>query len=239
MYDVTNYHFNKEECWFKPKCPYYNGCKCNCGCGWYTKFYYLVNLANLPKALTYPENQQMNPGKDANEHKYLEGIKDNIVEWVEQGNNLLLYSANCGNGKTTWAIKMMCKYFSEIVFYQDYDYECRGLFVNVDDFLYQHKQNINHPDERFHEIMLLIDHVDLVVWDDIGNSKLSKYEYDIIYRCINNRINNGKANIFTSNVIDGDMDTNLGYRLSDRIINTSDIIEFINPSQRQPKSRRK
>lgn len=241
MYDVTEYHFNREECWFKSKCPYYKENQCNCGCAWYNNFYYLVGLANLPKALTYPENQILKPGKDANEYRYLSGIKDNIVDWVEGGNNLLLYSATCGNGKTTWAIKLMCKYFSTIAFREGshYDQTCRGLYINMDEFIFDWKRNIDKKDARFSQIVDLIPTVDLVIWDDIGNSKLSEYDHSVLYGIINKRIAAGKANIFTSNRIDDDMVANIGYRLGSRIIETSDIVEFINPGMRQPKSRRK
>lgn len=239
MYDVTEYHFNKEECWFKHKCPFYNNCEhCHCGCGNYNKFYHLVGLANLPKYMTYPENQILEPGKDANEHKYLERIKDDIVNWVQEGNNLLLYSATCGNGKTTWAIKLMCKYFTMIMDDNDL-YTCRGLYINVDEFLFDYKRNIDKKDERFSQIVDLIPTVDLVIWDDMGNTKLKDFDYSVLYGMINKRIATGKSNIFTSNVIDNEMAQNVGYRLASRIIETSDIIEFINPSKRQPKCRRK
>ncbi|MGM9544184.1 MAG: ATP-binding protein [Romboutsia timonensis] len=239
MYDVTEFHFNKNECWFKHKCPYYGDKEeCHCACPNYCKFYHLVGLANLPKYMTYPENQILEPGEDANEYAYLESIKENIVEWVQQGNNLLLYSAVCGNGKTTWAIKLMCKYFSRIMFSNDL-YTCRGLYINVDEFLFDYKRNMKKQDDRFECIVDLLPTVDLVIWDDIGNTALSEFDHSLLYGMINKRIATGKANIFTSNRIDNDMIKNIGYRLGNRIIETSDIIEFINPTKRQPKSRRK
>lgn len=238
MYDVTEYHFNKGECWFKNKCPHYNSNKCCCGCAYYNNFYYLVGLANLPKYMTYPENQILEPGDDYNEYKYLEGIKEDIYDWVQEGNNLFLYSGICGNGKTTWAVKLMCKYFTVVMATNDI-YTCRGLYLNVDEFLFDYKRNIDKKDERFNQMVDLIPDVDLVIWDDIGNTPLKEFDHALLYGFINKRLANGKANIFTSNQIDDSMARNIGVRLASRIINTSDIIEFINKDRRQPKSRRK
>ena len=239
MYDVKEFHFNNNECWFRHKCPNFNTEKCNCACGQYCKFFYLANLANIPKPMQYPENQILEPGQDKNEYKYLEKIKSNIYEWVQEGNNLLLYSSTCGNGKTTWAIKLMCKYFSEVMYEPDYDFQCRGLFINVDEFMYDYKKQINKKDERFQEILNIIDNVDLVIWDDIGNTPLTDFGHSVLYPIINKRIISGKANIFTTNVIDDELAHNIGTRLASRILETSDVLEFINASKRQPKSRRK
>ena len=79
----------------------------------------------------------------------------------------------------------------------------------------------------------LIPTVDLVIWDDIGMGQLTGYEYNLMYALINQRVNHQKANIFTSNVIDQDLDRAVGFKLSDRIQSTSDVVEFINPSQRK------
>ena len=46
---------------------------------------------------------------------------------------------------------------------------------------------------------------------------------------------NNKANIFTSNVIDDDLDDNIGGRLANRILDTSVIVEFKNKPQRKPR----
>lgn len=236
MYDVKEFIFDKEKCWFKKNCVNYNKEVCNCGCKIYCQFYYLVNLANIPVYMQYPENQQLIPGKDANEFKMLNDIKENIVEWVENGNNLFLFSEYCGNGKTTWSIKLMCKYFSKI--WPGNGTKCRGLFINVDEFFLAKQNSIKRPNARINEIERLIPEVDLVIWDDIGCTELSNYQHNILFPLINSRIINRKSNIFTSNSIDNDFAANVGERLVTRILETSDIIEFINTSHRKPISRR-
>lgn len=231
MYDVKNFKFDSEACWFKANCSNYKTEECNCGCSIYCQFYYLVNLANIPTKLQYAENQKLYPGDDLQKYKYLKDIKDNIVEWVLEGSNLFLYSQYYGNGKTTWAIKLMCAYFAKI--WNGNGTKCRGLLINVDDFLMQKKSLIDRKDSRFKEMEKLIADVDLVIWDDIGCTRLSDFEHSILFPLINSRIINEKANIFTSNVIDEDFVSNVGGRLASRILETSAIVEFNNPPQRK------
>ena len=135
--------------------------------------------------------------------------------------------------RATWAIKLMSKYFSNI--WPHNGTKCRGLFINIDDFLMQKRSQINHPNERFTEMEKLIPTVDLVIWDDIGVTKLKEYDHQILFPLINSRISNNKANIFTSNVIDEELYNNIGGRLGNRILDTSTIVEFNNPPQRRPR----
>ena len=59
MYDVKEFRFEQEKCWFKDVCTHYKTNECNCGCSLYCQFYYLVNLANIPVKLQYTENQKL------------------------------------------------------------------------------------------------------------------------------------------------------------------------------------
>lgn len=235
MYDVKEFHFNKDECWFRKNCSNYNTEECNCGCAIYCQVYYLMNLANIPPNMQQPDNQILNADKDLAEYEYLNEIKLDIVKWVLEGNNLYLYSQFYGNGKSTWAIKLMCAYFSQI--WDKNGTQCRGLFINVDEYLMTKKNNISKKDARFIDMEDLITKVDLVVWDDIGCSKLKDYDHSILFPLINSRILQGKSNIFTSNVIDDELSNNIGGRLASRVLETSDIVEFINQPQRKPRRR--
>lgn len=233
MYDVTKFEFKPELCWFKEVCTNYNTDICNCGCSLYCQYYYLVNLANIPVQLQYPQNQKLSAGVDIEKYKYLATVKDNILQFVDEGQNLFLYSKYYGNGKTTWSIKLLSSYFSKI--WPGNGTKCRGLFINVDDFLMKKKSAISQKNYRLLQIEELIPNVDIVIWDDIGCTKLSDYEHSILFPLINSRISSHKCNIFTSNVIDDEFVNNVGGRLASRILETSAIVEFNNPPQRTPK----
>lgn len=235
MYDITFYPKSLDEypCWFKHDCAECGDKElCNTACPLFFQFFHLVNLANIPIPLQYPHNLKLEPGKDANEYKFLKEIQSDITNWVQEGNNLYLFSEYPGNGKTTWAIKLMLSYFYNIM---DHNGDkCRGLFINVEQFLLETKKSITDRNQRLKEMEKLIPTVDLVIWDDFGNRSLSEYDFSLLYTYINERLNNGKSNIYTSNRIDEELAKNVGWRVTDRVLNTSDVLEFINPSQRRP-----
>ena len=128
----------------------------------------------------------------------------------------------------------MSKYFSNI--WNGNGTKCRGLFINVDEFLMAKRTQIKNQNQRLEEMEKLIPTVDLVIWDDIGVTRLKEYDHQILFPLINSRIQNNKANIFTSNVIDEELYNNIGGRLGNRILDTSTIVEFTNKPQRKPRT---
>lgn len=234
MYDVEKFKFIPTQCWFRNNCNKYNTSNCNCGCKLYFQYYYLVNLANIPPHMQQPSELTLTAGDDIDKYKYLNNIKNNINEFVSEGCNLYIYSPYYGNGKTTWSVKLMSKYFSNI--WDGNGTKCRGLFINVDEFLMAKRTQIKNHNQRLEEMEKLIPTVDLVVWDDIGVTRLKEYDHQILFPLINSRIQNNKANIFTSNVIDEELYNNIGGRLGNRILDTSTIVEFTNKPQRKPRT---
>ena len=128
----------------------------------------------------------------------------------------------------------MSKYFSNI--WDGNGTKCRGLFINVDEFLMAKRTQIKNQNQRLEEMEKLIPTVDLVIWDDIGVTRLKEYDHQILFPLINSRIQNNKANIFTSNVIDEELYNNIGGRLGNRILDTSTIVEFTNKHPRKPRT---
>ena len=70
--------------------------------------------------------------------------------------------------------------------------------------------------------------VDLVVWDDIASTNLSKYDYSQLLACIDTRILEGKANIFTGNFdTKEELEECMGQKLASRVYSSStEIIIF-------------
>ena len=64
----------------------------------------------------------------------LNQIATDIVSFVDNGNNLYIYSEMCGNGKTAWSIRLLQEYFDKI--WWKCDLSCHGLFVNVPRFFF-------------------------------------------------------------------------------------------------------
>ena len=161
----------------------------------------------------------------------LKEYSNNIVKFVENGNNLLIHSPTCGNGKTSWAIKMMQSYIDKIWF--KCDLKCKVLFVNVPRFLLEIKRNIEEKSEYVAHIRENVLDCDLVVWDELGTKGLTSFEHENILSMINARLDSGKSNIYTSNLNYKELQESLGDRLYSRIVNMSFDVELFGPDMRK------
>ena len=206
------------DCLYRDICDYDIPCKQACLRYSITK--YLLENSNIAKN-KWGVNQLIPDKCDIKAFEVLAEIRDNIVEFVNSGGCLYLYSNTCGNGKTTWAIKLMLQYFNDIWEYSGYN--TKGIFMNVPTFLYQSKSIISKPDAEFENLRQQLLNVDLVIWDDIASNKMSNYDYDLILAFIDTRIVNGKANIFTGNIHKDDLYKYVGDRLSSRILSGAKI----------------
>jgi len=163
-------------------------------------------------------------GTDYNEFTELANIEKNIDSFIQNGQNLYIHSTNCGNGKSSWALRMIESYFNKI--WPKTDLICRALFINVPRFLIALKDNISSPSEYVNFIKDNIATADLVVWDDIAAKVGSEFELNHLLSLIDLRIANGKSNIYTSNLGTEAMYNALGERLASRICNMSREIEL-------------
>lgn len=171
---------------------------------------------------------------DRENFEKLKKIKDSIYEFVKGGNNLYIYSTNCGNGKTSWSKKLLNAYFSEI--YETSAFKCKGLFINVSKLCQSLKDNIENKSDYIAHIKKNIETCDIVIWDDIGTKELTNFEGEFIYKCINARIENKKANIYTSNLKDEDLAQALDNRLYSRVKNGSINIQLKGKDKRSLKA---
>lgn len=195
------------------------------GCLILYKLDYLYNEAGVDLKLRKKKTLVIDAdGTDLNEFTKLKSIEDNIVKFVEEGHQLFLHSSIAGNGKTSWSIRLCQSYFNKI--WLKTNLKCRALFINVPSFLIALKANISNPNAYYKHIQENVLDCDLVIWDDIGTKAASSFEHENLLSIIDTRINNGKANIFTSNLSDSEMQDCLGDRLASRICNLDYNIEL-------------
>lgn len=218
------YEFDKNKCWWRFSCPLYGDEKeCTPSCLRYVKMHYLVTQSLLTEKQQCPK-KLFPEAVDVDAFRHLSKIKDNIVEWVADGNNLMIWSQINGNGKTAFSVKLLLSYLANI--WVSSDFQTRALFINVTRFLTGLKDSISIDSEYVNHIKDTVLLADLVVWDDIGIKNLTGFEHDYLYTYINNRIDNGKANIFTANLTGTDLREAVGDRLYSRIVNGSDVVQF-------------
>lgn len=218
------YLFDREQCWYKKTCNHYKNDEiCHAGCLRYMEMHYLMNNSGIPKQRQYPT--VLVPNKcDIQAFQTLRHLKDHIVDFVQTGQSIYIYSSNFGNGKTTWAIKLMQQFFNEI--WAGNGFRCRGIFIHVPTFLTKIKEGISRKDEDFELLKSRLLTTDLVIWDDIAATKLGDFDHANLLTYIDQRKLQGLANIYTGNLPPEELSNALGNRLASRVGNDSDIVCF-------------
>ena len=215
-----------QNCWYKRKCQNQN---CTENCLRYKMMKSLFRQSQLPEAQWGYKILNCTE-EDFNSFTKLNEISTNIIDFVNSGRNLYIYSHNAGNGKTSWAIRLMYSYFDKI--WHKSCFDCKALFINVPKFLYNCKRSISQEVKGFEELCNLIPTVDIVIWDDIAESNATSYEHQILLQYIDDRINAGKSNIYTSNKDFEELQVAIGERLASRVYNCSIAVEFFEKDKR-------
>lgn len=208
----------ESDCWYLETCKEKSCYMCNT----YLQLKWQMDNCGLPKVMQSPITMYNVNDEDTDAYKRLSDIRKGIVDFVNAGNNLYLCSENTGNGKTSWAVRMLHTYLH---YTAEGNYEhLKGMFVSVTDLLIRLK-DFQHPlSSKYKEDL---QECDLVIWDDIAITGVTQYDYTQLYTVINNRIFSGRSNIFTGNIVTKtELKENTGERLATRIWNTSEIIEL-------------
>ena len=165
--------------------------------------------------------------KDEKTFIELNEIRNNIKSFVDGGKNLLICSNNAGNGKTTFATKLLKSYI-ESVSDRSFPNDTPGLFVNVNSFLNEKKLAINDPslNEKIKRMEKAILSAKLVVFDDIADKTLSEYDMNTMYYWLDYRTSNLKSCIFTTNQLPEQLKKTLNGKVYSRVVNYS-IIKYI------------
>lgn len=213
---------DNKDCWLTGDC---NKRDCNTFCMRLFKldFLYSEALLNL-KQRKHVKLLLDNQLTDKEAFTRLKNIENNIEEFVKSGKNLYIFSPICGNGKTSWCLRMIQSYFNKI--WARSEMKCKALFIHVPTFLLALKDNISQKSDYIAHIKENVLDCDLVVWDEIGTKTSTVFESENLLSIINSRINAGKANIYTSNLDHQDLYDKLGERLYSRIINLSECIKL-------------
>lgn len=186
------------------------------------------SMKRVLKASYLPENKwrpiRMFAGDDLQQFRTLNDIKRNIVTWVRDGNTLYIYSSQYGNGKTSWAVKIMLAYLAYTAMYT-FD-EVRAVFVSCADFLRLSTDFTQSGKAYFAKLQRDIVNSDLVVWDDIASTKVTEHGHSQLMALIDNRIFAEKANIFTGNSTEDELEAIMGGRIFSRIWNGGTTIQL-------------
>jgi DNA replication protein DnaC len=223
------YIFDKNKCWYTSACGKYGTPECNASCIRYMEMDFLMQNSGIPRNRQYAV--LLTPSKkDIQAFVTLKEIKDDIIAFVENGESVYIYSDNFGNGKTTWAIKLMQKFFDDV--WAGNGFRCRGIFIHVPTFLTKIKEGISRKDEDFETLKSRLMTVDLVIWDDIAATKLGDFDHANLLTYIDQRKLNQLSNIYTGNLHQDELQDALGNRLASRVWNDSTPVKFVGADRR-------
>lgn len=212
-----------QECWYKGVCADIKE-GCEQVCPKYLEMKYMMDNSGIPINKQKPIILQP---QDCDYEAFcqLAEIKKNIVDFVSDGRSLYITSTNVGNGKTSWSLKLLMKYFEES--WEWNGFNVRGVIVHVPTFLMKCK-DFKTVDEEFERLKRNLLDVDLVVWDDIASSDISGYDLSQLLMYIDARSFKELSNIYTGNLPSREsLEDALGVRLTSRIWNSrTEVIEL-------------
>lgn len=224
------------DCWYKDICKKYNSCDCNDMCIRFTEMLHMMKYSGIPSS-RYGIQHLQAIKSDLDAYNKLKSIQNNIKDFVDSGRNLYIYSENTGNGKTTWAIKLLQSYFNSV--WAGNGLKVRGFFIPTQAFLLDKKNTQFNNASEEDKLFSIVDgfgnnllttknilNVDLIVWDDFVIKTLSTYDYTNLFAILDQRYLNGKSNIFTSGSSIEELDALCGAKISSRIKMNCDIIKF-------------
>ena len=203
-------------------CWYANNCTDDClKCVIYPQMKWHFDNSGLPQSKYMPIHLRPQ-SNDIRAFNKLADIRENIDEFVEQGKNLYICGKIPGNGKTSWAIKMLQTYFHYVA--EGNIFTVKGMFVSVPDLLLRLK-DFNNPLES--EYKENLKSCDLLILDDIAVTGISQYDYLQLFSLVDGRILAGKSIIFTSNVTNmQQLAETIGERLASRVFGNSVVVEI-------------
>lgn len=211
-------------CWYDnpPGCPN-KGHNCKRRCVPYKCMNALINNCGQPNAFKFLI--QLNPTKkDIKAFLRLQSIKDNILDWVNSGNNIFIHSKNSYNGKTTWALKLLYKYFDQVWMYKPFT--ILGYYLYVPEFLFKLRDLKYKDTQEFKQIDYILKHCPLVIWDNINSVTLTQADQVSLDIYLNKRGLNNLSNIFVGKTLTPEVGLDTVGILQDRL-DTMENIEFL------------
>lgn len=205
-----------DECWYKDVCTQ----ECDSNCIRFLEMSYLIDHSGIPRAKQKPKS--MIPDEvDIDAFEELADIKDNIYAFVSGGNDLYIASRYNGNGKTTWSIKLLLRFFNDV--WAGNGFRVRGVFVHTPTLLLRLKE-FKNDDYELEELKKNLLKADVVVWDEIGSDYMSNYDLTQLLTFLDQRDLNELSNIYTGNLLGDDLNKKVGPKLYSRIWNSSKVI---------------
>ena len=191
---------------------------------WNKKVRQLLVESGVPKKYYVPQ-KLVRRQVDEQLWNFLEDYRNDVVNKVHSGNNLVITSPIVGNGKTSWAIRLLQRYIAETAL--DGDLGDKGVFCVCSNMLEIFGDfGYFETSIEFFDYLNRLKNCKLLVIDEIGSGRITPVSYNHFYDLINYRVDNGLTTIYTTNYTDERIQEVLGERLYSRIYHTATVLEF-------------
>ena len=206
---------------------------CSEVCGGYRVLRALYSLSRIP--VKYQYRMDLIPDdKDLRAFEELNKFKENILAHVENGEGLYIWGENTGNGKTSWACKIMGYYFRKIAFSSGLENE--GLYIYLPTFMEDLRNSYSTSSPEFDEELEMVKNCRLLIIDDIGAERVTEWVRERLVSIINTRVSSGLCTIYTSNLSLKGLTDKLGDdRISSRIKGSVQEINLVGKDNRGAK----
>ena len=167
---------------------------CSDVCGGYRVLRALYNLSRIPERYRYTIALKPENGEDLEAFTVLDNYKNDVLSMVDEGRGLYIWGKSTGNGKTSWACKIMSYFFRKIAFNTGLENE--GLYIFLPTFLEDLRDNYDNKDPEFDEILRMIKTCRLLIIDDIGAERVTDWVRERMVSIINTRVSNNLTTIY-------------------------------------------
>lgn len=216
-------------CWYERVCGKKETCS-NCkdmsGCLRHSQMYLMTVEANIPGLL--PLNHQLEKPKDPTSpdwEAYQRLFSLDMQKFVSEGRSLVIESKNCGNGKTTWAQRLLLKYLIGQL-----GTSHAGYFLNLPQALFEIKSVISSGEKVPYEDVF--SETRLLVLDDVAHKKYTEYEMNWLLRVLSVRQLKGLSTVYTMTTGKEPLSSLIGDRLFSRIYSASECVVFFEKDKR-------
>jgi DNA replication protein DnaC len=194
---------------------------------------FMLENSGMPK-IRWTDEELLVTDDNREAYSRLTQIRNSLYSFVRSStNNLVICGKSTGNGKTTWANKLMLTYIEQNCHRLDnvpiedltVDKHDMCLFCLLVPFLVELKMFGNNSESTnlYHRLCKS----EFVVLDDLGAVPMTQYDYNAVYGIIEHRLDKGLPTVITTNFTSLDsLQSEIGPRLAERIWSNSEIVNI-------------